>query len=225
MIPNIREAKISVYRFQDNPVKSIIFTGKRYQAAHQKVVMSEVGGGLKREKNYFKSTKSTLNERKVSMVESGGLDYGPASAFSHSTLYLAGGFESGDEDSYPSVSFQDDDSRDRSEAICRNSTIISESQENLDMHKDSLRNTESFATDDGIRMAQAFPMLTAQQEKSVSSSLIMPTYVMVLGENLQHGSDSVVSSRGSSMSESPNLSIRSVRKNKKEFSMLTFQVV
>ena len=43
LIPNIREPKTCVFHFKDQPVTSIIFTGKKYQAAYQRVVMNEPG--------------------------------------------------------------------------------------------------------------------------------------------------------------------------------------
>ena len=60
LIPAIREPKVCAYYFGEKPVKSIIFTGKKYQAAHQKVIMSGLGGG--------KNSQGANFERKSGLV-------------------------------------------------------------------------------------------------------------------------------------------------------------
>lgn len=165
LIPNIREGtRLCIYKF-NQPVSSIIFTGRKYQAAHQQVVMSQnvssrdnTDGNLL---NPFAAAKKNhkLNTRKVSMAGSQENSFMHAS---QSMLYLAGNdpddpdSKTGDEDPLsPSGDGRQTDSG-------------------------------SFPYDDRTNVIEAFPMLAAKKRGAgKNSSISHSTYVLALGHNFR----------------------------------------
>ncbi|XP_075254758.1 uncharacterized protein LOC142346136 [Convolutriloba macropyga] len=181
LIPNIREPKTCVFHFKDQPVTSIIFTGKKYQAAYQRVVMNEPGVNNRSAALEPKDRrgKKRLDGRKCSIVET--RDYRSVSS-SDWYLNMEPGSSSlldvnADENSLmPSLG---DVRRDRAPAVLNQDADGDED--------DASRRTSTFASmrNDSEGVTNAFPMLTAKQDKSLSSNLIIPTYIMAIGERLE----------------------------------------
>ena len=164
LIPNIREGtRLCIYKFSQ-PVSSIIFTGRKYQAAHQQVVMSQNITGTSNSEgiltNPFAAPRKSnkLNNRKVSVA---GSQERSLMGTSQSMLYLAGS----DPDDTCAGKNDPDNAED-----------------------DRQTDSGSFPFDDRTKVTEAFPMLAANQKKSVganNSNISHSTYVLALGHNFR----------------------------------------